>query len=247
MPVSDSFPTQPPELVRETVTVAHFDLNRVKELVDARPSLASAAWDWGFGDWESPLGAASHMGNRPIAEYLISRGAVTSLFSAAMFGQLDVVKALVTAQPGIERIRGPHGISLLGHARMGGQAAHPVLEYLQSLGDADTGAPVALPEAGAATLVGAYAFGAGATEQIDVTIADPHMYATGKMYTYAPQLTWTRKGTMGRPLFHLGEHAFYPGGAPSVRIRFSDDAGAKVMTVNDAETVLTARKTPVAK
>src|SRR5258708_23280902 len=70
--VRDTFPSQPPELVREMVTVAHFDLKRVKELVEARPALASAGWDWGFGDWETPLGAASHMGNRPIAEYLLS-------------------------------------------------------------------------------------------------------------------------------------------------------------------------------
>lgn len=247
MAVSDHFPSQPPELVREMVIVAHFDLKRVKELVEARPSLASAAWDWGFGDWETPLGAASHMGNRPIAEYLIARGAVTSLFSAAMFGQLEVVKALIAAQPGIQRIRGPHGISLIGHARMGGQAAHPVFEYLQSLGDADAAAPVALPEADATALAGSYTFGSGATEQVEVTIANPRMYVAGKMYTYPPQLAWTRKGTMERPLFHLGEHAFYPGGAPSVRIRFSDDAGAKVMTVNDADTTLTARKMAPAK
>jgi hypothetical protein len=83
---SDSFPTQPPELARELVTVAHFDLKRAKELVEARPSLARASWDWGFGDWEDALGAASHMGNRPIAEYLISKGARPSLFSATMLG-----------------------------------------------------------------------------------------------------------------------------------------------------------------
>jgi hypothetical protein len=45
--VPDLFPTQPPELAREMVTVAHFDLKRVKELVEARPSLARASWDWG--------------------------------------------------------------------------------------------------------------------------------------------------------------------------------------------------------
>ncbi len=73
MIVSDTFPAQPTELVREMVTVAHFDLKRVRELVGAHPSLAMAGWDWGFGDWETPLGAASHMGNRPIAEYLISK------------------------------------------------------------------------------------------------------------------------------------------------------------------------------
>ena len=43
--------------------------------VDARPSLAKAAWDWGFEDWEDPLGAASHVGNHEIAEYLIGHGA----------------------------------------------------------------------------------------------------------------------------------------------------------------------------
>src|SRR5262244_3402157 len=58
--VADGFPTQPAELVREMVTVAHFDLKRVKELVEARASLAKASWDWGFGDWETALGAASH-------------------------------------------------------------------------------------------------------------------------------------------------------------------------------------------
>jgi len=87
MVVRDTFPAQPPELVRDLVTVSHFDLNRVKELVGTHPSSVIAAWDWGFGDWETPLGAASHMGNRPIAEYLISQGAPTSLFSAAMLGQ----------------------------------------------------------------------------------------------------------------------------------------------------------------
>ena len=79
--ILNAFPLHPPELVRETVTVAHFDVKRVKELVDARPALARAAVDWGFGDWEDALGAASHMGNREIAEYLLSKGARPSIFS----------------------------------------------------------------------------------------------------------------------------------------------------------------------
>src|SRR5262249_60674058 len=60
MPIADTFPSQPHELVREMVTVSHFDLNRVKELVEGRPSLARAAWHWGCGDWEAALEAASH-------------------------------------------------------------------------------------------------------------------------------------------------------------------------------------------
>lgn len=238
--ISDIFPAQAPEIVRETVTVAHFDLKRLRELVEARPSLANAAWDWGFGDWESALGAASHMGNRAIAEYLISQGARPSLFSAAMLGQLEVVKAFVAAQPGIQRIRGPHGISLLAHARMGGSGASAVLEYLHSLGDADAIAAAELAEADVKALVGTYVFGIGASQQVDIT-ADPKIYGT-KMYPSPPPLTWTRKGRMGRPLFHLGERVFYPGGAPHVRIRFADDAGVVIMTVTDAETALTARK-----
>jgi hypothetical protein len=241
MIVSDIFPTYPPELVREMVTVAHFDLQRVKELVDARPALARAAWDWGFGDWETALGAASHMGHRPIAEYLISQGARPSLFSAAMLGQFEVVKAFLVAEPGVQRIRGPHSISLLAHARMGGEAARPVFDFLQSFGNADADSPVSLTEAETAVLVGTYVFGVGVTQQVDLT-ADLKMYANNKMYTYPPQLNWTRKGTMTRPLFHLGNRTFYPAGASSVRIRFTEEAGAVLMTINDAELVLTARR-----
>jgi hypothetical protein len=244
--VGDLFPAQPSELVHEMVTVAHFDLKRVRELVGARPSLARAAWDWGFGDWETALGAASHMGNRQIAEYLISQGARPSLFSAAMLGQLEVVKAFVAAQPGVQRIRGPHSITLLAHARMGGEASRPVFDFLQSLGDADADAPVSLPADEAAHLTGTYVFGEGATQQVELN-ADLKMYVNNKMYTHPPQLNWTRKGTMTRSLFHLGDHTFYPAGAPSVRIRFTEHEGTVLMTVSDPELVLTARRKPESK
>jgi hypothetical protein len=224
----DLFPTQPPELVREMVMVSHFDLKRVKELVNARPTLAKATWDWGFGDWESALGAASHMGNRPMAEYLIANGARPSLFSATMLGQLDVVKAFVAAQPGIQRIPGPHSISLLAHAKAGGEASRPVFEFLQSLGDADAPAEAALSDSDRARILGTYVFGSGPTEYVDVT------FEKGR-------LTWTRKGTMGRWLFHLGDRVFYPSGASAVRIRFVEKNGTGVMTVNDPDVVLVGK------
>jgi hypothetical protein len=168
--VPDTFPTQPPSLAREVVTVSHFGLKRVTELVEGRPSLARAAWDWGFGDSETALGAASHTGNREIATYLIDHGARPTLFSAAMLGQVDVVKAFVSAHPGVQRIPGPHSISLLEHAQAGGPTADPVLRYLESLGDA--GAPV-LPPIGAeelSSLTGTYTFGIGPTEQIEIAL-----------------------------------------------------------------------------
>jgi hypothetical protein len=239
MSVSDIFPAHPPELVREMVTVAHFDLERVKKLLEARPSLARAAWDWGFGDWETALGAASHMGNRPIAEYLISQGAPPTLFSAAMLGQLETVKAFLTAEPGVQRVRGPHSISLLAHARMGDEAARAVFDLLKSLPDSDTDPPAPLTDEETFALVGTYVLGVGVTQQVDLT-ADLKMYANSKMYTHPPQLNWTRKGTMTRPLFHLGNHRFYPAGAPLVRIHFTETADGMLMSISDGELALSA-------
>jgi hypothetical protein len=238
--VTDTFPAQPAELVREMVTVAHFNEKRVRELVEARPSLARAAHDWGFGDWETALGAASHMGNRGIAEYLISCGARPTLFSAAMLGQLDVVKAFLVAQPGAHRIRGPHSISLLAHARMGGASARPVLELLESLGDVED-KPVPLSPEEAASLTGTFEFGRSPDQTVEVD-ADMKPYLNSRMYSYSPQLNWTRKGTTSRPLFYLGERVFYPAGAHSVRIRFIQEAKVLVMTVNDPDVVLTAHR-----
>ncbi len=54
----ESFPTQDPEVVRAVVGKAHVDYDGVRQLVAPRPELAKATWDWGFGDWESALGAA---------------------------------------------------------------------------------------------------------------------------------------------------------------------------------------------
>jgi hypothetical protein len=235
--VTDQFPTQPPELTREMVTVSHFDLKRVKELVEARPSLARASWDWGFGDWESALGAASHMGNKAIAEYLISKGARPSLFSAAMLGQVEVVKAFVAASPHAERIRGPHGIGLLAHAKAGGEAARPVLEFLRSLGDSDADRPVPISDSEIAAFAGTYVFGFGTSEHIDL-IAERRENVPS---IYSP-LTWTRKGMMGRPLVYLGDRSFYPAGAPSVRIRFEEKDSSVVMTIYDPDVVLVARR-----
>ena len=133
----DWLPQQDPAVVKETVGVSHADVKRVRELVERQPALANATIDWGFGDWETALGAASHVGRREIAEFLLGHGAHPTIFSAAMLGQLDVVKASVTASPGIQRTLGPHGINLLSHARAGGAGAADVVKYLESVGDAD--------------------------------------------------------------------------------------------------------------
>src|ERR1700745_324445 len=87
------------DLVREFVANAHGDLEAVRKALDHRPSLLNAGWDWGGGDWETALGAASHVGRRDIAELLLTRGARLDVFAAAMLGDLDVVRAVLAAHP----------------------------------------------------------------------------------------------------------------------------------------------------
>jgi len=108
-------PPLDPELVGTMVRVAHFDLAQVTALLAQEPQLANATWDWGAGDWETPLEAASHIGNRDIARFLLAHGARHSLFAAAMLGERATVLAAVAAQPGIVNTRGPHGFTLLYH------------------------------------------------------------------------------------------------------------------------------------
>ena len=150
-----AFPAHDPDVAREMVSVSHGNVARVRELLAGRPALANASWDWGYGDWESALGAASHVGNQEIARLLLAAGARPSIFSAAMLGHLETVKAFVLASPGIQKTRGPHGLTLLSHARAGGAAAADVVKYLESVGDADlkyTNEPLA--EADRAAIVG---------------------------------------------------------------------------------------------
>jgi hypothetical protein len=227
-----AFPAQDPEVVKEIVGVAHANLARVKELVSARPALARASWDWGYGDWETPIDAASHVGNRPIAEYLIANGARPTIFTAAMLGQLGIVKAWIEAVPGVQRHRGPHGITLLAHARAGGAGAADTLRYLESLGDADqryTDLP--LTEADHALLAAEYNYGPGATDRLRVA-----RNARGV-------LTIARPGYGERGLSHQGGHAFIPVGAESVRIRFEiADGKAKALIVEDGPVVVRAKR-----
>ena len=122
-----------PELVNEFVLKAHKDLDRVKQLLAQEPKLVNACWDWGGGDFESALGAAAHTGRREIAEFLLEHGARMDIFAAAMLGHLDVVKPAITADPRAANAPGPHGIPLVTHAKMGGEKAAAVLDYLHSL------------------------------------------------------------------------------------------------------------------
>ena len=119
-----------PALVRDFVANAHGDLDFVRATLDDEPALVNAAWDWGGGDWETGLGAAAHMGRRDIAELLLEHGARLDVFAAAMLGYVDVVRAVLAADPAARDAKGPHGIPLLAHAEAGGERAAAVVELL---------------------------------------------------------------------------------------------------------------------
>lgn len=122
-----------PELVRAFVGAAHSELEKVQELLEQEPNLLNAAMNWGGGDWETAVGAAAHTGRKDILRWLLEQGARLDLFAAAMLGELDMVKAVLERFPGQLHANGPHGISLLQHALMGGEEAAATAEYLRSL------------------------------------------------------------------------------------------------------------------
>ena len=99
------------------VLVSHGYADAVRTALDRDATLANAAVDWGGGDWESALGAASHVGNREIAELLLAHGARLDIFAAAMLELVDVVRAAFEARPELREATGPHGIPLRAHAK----------------------------------------------------------------------------------------------------------------------------------
>ncbi len=123
-----------PEIVKEFVGKSHGDFDRIREMLENEPGLLQVAWDWGGGDFETGLGAGSHVGHKEIASYLLEKGAPINLFTAAMLGNISLVKSIIEAYPGQLHTKGPHGLSLMHHAKKGGDEALAVVEYLQSMG-----------------------------------------------------------------------------------------------------------------
>jgi hypothetical protein len=113
---------QPPlatELVKEFVSKAHADFAGIRDLVKREPRLATASRDWGAGDWETGLNAASHMGRHDIAGFLIESGARIDAPAVFMLGWEPTAKAILAAFPAAHRTPGAHGIPLLSHAILG--------------------------------------------------------------------------------------------------------------------------------
>lgn len=220
--INADYPAIDNELTYGVVNAAHFDLEKVKSLVTNRPELANATWDWGFGDFETAIGACSHTGRRDIAEFLMSYGARPDIFTFAMLGKLNSLKEIIETIPGIQIHRGPHGITLLKHAQnrlankdINGEDKSniaKVIKYLDKLGNANEGAlSLALTSEDKNLFLGDYKYGESETETFNVGpySLDPSNF-----------IRITRKGLPGRLLHKIGENTFSPTGAPSVKIIF---------------------------
>ena len=230
------FPQNDPTRVQAVVGASHGNFDTVRALVTEQPALAKSSWDWGFGDWETALGAASHTGRRQIAEFLIAHGAQPTIFSAAMMGDVDTVRAFLTADPSLFRLHGPHGISLLAHARGGGADAQRVVDYLVDRFGADEEQAAFPGDAEVeARYGGRYRFDVEPPTEIGVAVRN------GFLLVGAGEQPNSRV----RQVLESEEHVFHPVGATAVRLRFDVvDGPARALTIVDGPLTITGARTP---
>lgn len=133
-----------PSVVAELVGNAHGDLVRVRELLDAHPAALNLRAPWN----ETPVEAATQMGNKPILDLLIARGAPVDFFTACVLGRAEQVAAELAADPGRANARGVHELPALYFAAIGGSTA--IADLLLSTGaDVNARAEAAAPIHGA--------------------------------------------------------------------------------------------------
>ncbi|MEO8082218.1 MAG: ankyrin repeat domain-containing protein [Ardenticatenales bacterium] len=122
MPEPSSADPIAPDIVRTFVAAGHSDLATVQTLLAQHPTLLNVGHEWRPGDIETAVQAAAHVGNRPIAEFLLGQGAQLSICTAAMLGRADEVDRLLADDPARIGEPGAHGIPLLAHAALSGDA-----------------------------------------------------------------------------------------------------------------------------
>ncbi|WP_336516503.1 hypothetical protein [Pollutibacter soli] len=121
-------------IVKEFVIAGHGNMDKVKEMVVNSPNLLYCRYDWGSGDFEEAIEGAGHVGNKDIANFLISQGARPNIFVLTMLGETEIVKAMLTKYPALLRAKGAHGLTLLHHATKGGEQSKEILEFLKEKG-----------------------------------------------------------------------------------------------------------------
>ena len=128
-------------VVEELVGNAHGNLARVRELLDTHPAALNLRAPWN----ETAIEAATQMGNKPIIELLILRGAPVDFFTACVLGRMDDVETELEADPSRAKARGVHDLPALYFAAIGG--AIEVAKRLLDAGadvnaKAESGAPI---------------------------------------------------------------------------------------------------------
>jgi len=109
-----------PEIIREFVIASHFNLDKVRTMLADNPALLTVQHQWGENDYEDGIGAASHVGNRPIATFFLEQGVPLSICAAAMLGRTADVAAFIQADPAQANAHGAHRIPILFHAALSG-------------------------------------------------------------------------------------------------------------------------------
>lgn len=130
------------KVVKEFVGASHGQIDKVKEMLEEHPTLLNVAHDWKNGDFETGLGAASHVGHKELVQYFLDKGAQANIFTACLFGRMEIVKPMLKAFPNTINALGPHGFTLLHHADKGGDQALEVKEFLASMGAKELRIPV---------------------------------------------------------------------------------------------------------
>jgi ankyrin repeat protein len=128
-------------LIDELVGNAHGNLARVEEILTKHPELIAASATWN----ETPIEAATQMGNRTIMRFLIDHGAPVDFFTALALGQVDEARADLQSDPELARSRGVHDLPVLYFAAIGGSipAAHMLIDAGADLNaKAEAAAPI---------------------------------------------------------------------------------------------------------
>ena len=116
------------EQVAQFVGNAHGNFETVKRMLDENPALLDAVWEQ-FD--ETALQAATQMGNREIAEFLLARGAPMHITTAAMLGDAERVEQYLREDPSLARAKGSHDYPIMYHAAMSGntRVAELLVQY----------------------------------------------------------------------------------------------------------------------
>ncbi|WP_295792131.1 hypothetical protein [Mucilaginibacter sp.] len=133
----DDIPPLPISLVKEFVIAGHANFDKVKSMLLETPNLIYSQFDWGNGDFEAAIEGAGHLGNKVIANYLLEAGSRTTIFVMTMLGKTDLVKSILEKYPRFMTTKGPHGFTLLHHAKVGGKDSEELYTYLQEKGIKD--------------------------------------------------------------------------------------------------------------